>query len=254
MKVIVLGSGTSVPMPRRASPSIAVFFNDNPLLLDIGPGTLRQLSRIGISHEKIDQIIISHFHPDHTADLVHFLFVTHIPRIKDRRKKFRISGPEGLKNLIMGMRKVYKGLLEIPPDMIEIEEYKINGPDKKNYGNYSISSMPVSHTPNSLAYLIKDKDETGLVYSGDTDFSDDIVSFAKGSDFLILECSMPEGEEIEGHLTPSQAGRVADLAGVKRLMLIHFYPEVLATDITRGCRKYYKGELILARDMMQVFI
>ena len=93
-----------------------------------------------------------------------------------------------------------------------------------------------------------------LVYSGDTGFCDEIVSLADGTDLLILECSFPDDMKIEGHLTPSQAGRIASLAGVKKLLLTHFYSECLATDITTQCRKTYGGELVLARDLLHLDI
>ena len=79
MELIVLGSGTGIPLSYRASPALAMIGYDNPVLFDMGPGTLRQLARIGINHDKIEQIFISHFHPDHTADLIHFLFATRNP-------------------------------------------------------------------------------------------------------------------------------------------------------------------------------
>jgi ribonuclease BN (tRNA processing enzyme) len=59
---------------------------------------------------------------------------------------------------------------------------------------------------------------------------------------------------VEGHLTPSEAGRIATMARVKKLLLIHFYPEALRKDIAGECRKAYKGELILGRDMLTVSI
>jgi len=58
--------------------------------------------------------------------------------------------------------------------------------------------------------------------------------------------------EMGGHLTPSSAGRMAALAGAKRLVLTHFYPECLGTDIADQCRKTYDGKLILARDLLAI--
>ena len=115
-------------------------------------------------------------------------------------------------------------------------------------------SQPIRHTPNSLAYRIHDRSGGSFDYSGDTSYCDEIVDVASDCDLLILECSYPEGEDVEGHLTPSQAGRIATLAGSKKLLLIHFYPEVLGTDIAMDCRKTYKGELILGRDMLHISI
>ena len=69
---------------------------------------------------------------------------------------------------------------------------------------------------------------------------------------MILESSFPDGQEMEGHLTPSQAGEIASMAGAKHLVLTHFYPEILDTDIERQCRKTYQGKLTLAKDLMEI--
>ena len=115
-------------------------------------------------------------------------------------------------------------------------------------------SQPIKHTSNSLAYSIHGKTGESFVYSGDTSFCDEIVTLSRDCDLLILECSFPEGEGVEGHLTPAQAGRIATLAGARKLLLIHFYPGVLETDITGDCRRTYKGELILGRDMLHISV
>jgi ribonuclease BN (tRNA processing enzyme) len=92
------------------------------------------------------------------------------------------------------------------------------------------------------------------VYSGDSGFCEELLDVAEGTDLLVLESSFPEGQEVEGHLTPSQAGQIATLAKVNRLVLIHFYPECLATDITAQCRKSYGGELIIGNDLLHLHI
>ncbi|HUU39953.1 MAG TPA: MBL fold metallo-hydrolase, partial [Desulfatiglandales bacterium] len=107
MKLLILGSGTSVPLPQRASPSIAVFIEDRFVLLDIGPGTIRQLAIAGLKHEEIDYIYISHFHPDHTADLIHFIFATRYPPILKNRKPVTIIGPEGFSRFLSLMKRPY---------------------------------------------------------------------------------------------------------------------------------------------------
>jgi len=90
MKVIILGSGTAIPMKDRGSPSLALFVDDHPILFDMGPGTLGRMARLGIGPEKIEKIFLTHFHPDHTADLIHFLFACRNPEIFE--KKIPVSG------------------------------------------------------------------------------------------------------------------------------------------------------------------
>ncbi len=254
MQLTILGSGTSIPLSYRASPSLMLNVDGDILLLDMGPGTLRQLARAGISNTLIDHVLFSHFHPDHTADLIHFLFVTRNPNIFDKRKPFMLSGSTGLKNMIDKLQKAYPGWLEIPEDMMTVEEFSNSGVSVKTYRKYTVSTYPVNHTESSIAYRIEDKNGRNIVYTGDTGFYDGISSFAADTDLLILECSLPEGDNTKGHLTPAEAGQLASLSGTKKLVLVHFYPEVLSTDITGECRKYYNGELILGRDLLQIGI
>jgi len=252
MKLILLGSGTSIPLPYMASPSLLLIIKGSHILFDIGPGTLRQLASIGISHDKIEQIFLSNFHPDHTADLVHLLFTTRHPPTLEKREPFSITGPMGFKDFLNKLKKAYGRWLDIPSEILEIEELDTQKPEKRAYKHFNITSQPIDHTPHSLAYRIEDPSGKSFVYSGDTGFCNEIVDLAQGSDLLILECSFPDQEEKEGHLTPSLAGRIASLANTKRLLLNHFYPEVLTTDIARECRRTYAGELIIGRDLMHM--
>ena len=254
MELIILGSGTAIPLSDRGSPSLVLLIEGCPVLFDMGPGTLRQMIRAGISHENIERIFLTHFHPDHTADLIHLLFVAKNPAVLKRRKPFVITGPSGTARLIDALKAAYTNWLELPPEIMRIEELDMGEKTKSDYGRFTVITSPTNHTPNSLAYRIEDRTGKAMVYSGDTGFCDEVVELARGSDLLILESAFPDGDEFEGHLTPSLAGRIATLAGVERLVLIHFYPECLRTDITSQCRKSYDGELILGVDLLHICV
>ncbi len=252
MNIIILGSGTGLPLGDRASPAFVLLSDEGPVLFDMGPGTLRQLSRTGIPHNRLEHIFITHFHPDHTADLVHFLFATRHPSILAKRRPFTITGPQGFKDFHRGLERAYGNWLDIPPEIMEIQELAATRKDKIGYKTFEVISQPVKHSEPSIAYRVEHSSGKSLVYSGDTGFCPEIIDLAKGSDLLILECALPEDKEIEWHLTPSLAGKIATQAGVRRLLLVHFYPEVLETDITTECRKTYDGELILGRDLLHI--
>jgi ribonuclease BN (tRNA processing enzyme) len=254
MQLIILGSGTAIPVIDRASPSLVLLAGNGPILFDMGPGSLRQFSRIGLNFSDLGHIFLTHFHPDHTADLVHFLFATRNPTVLEKRTPFRIVGPRGLKDFVRGIGKAYGKWLQIPSDLITVEERTTAKRETVKYGNLTVISQPVKHTPQSIAYRIKGPEGLDFVYSGDTGFCEGIVDLALGVDLLILEASFPDGQEAEGHLTPSLAGRVATLAKARRLALLHFYPEVLATDIADQCRKTYNGKLVLCRDLLSLSI
>jgi ribonuclease BN (tRNA processing enzyme) len=254
MHVIILGSGTGIPMAHRASPSLLYYSGDGPVLFDIGPGTLRQLSRTGISHESLKQVFVTHFHPDHTADLVHFLFATRNPSVLKKRDPFVIAGPEGLGDFLDRLNKAYGNWLALPQAVMGVDELSLTKPDRRGFRSFTLLSQPLRHTPNSLAYRVDLPSGKSMVYSGDTGYCQEIIAFARGADLLILESSLPEEYAVEGHLTPAQAGRIASLAKVKKLVLLHFYPEVLTADIQGECRKNFHGELILGSDLLHLSV
>ena len=254
MHVTILGSGTAIPMRGRGSPSLTVFMNDVPILFDMGPGTLGQMARLGIGPEKIEKIFLTHFHPDHTADLIHFLFACRNPEILKRRSPFSIYGPLGLQELINALQTAYPGWLDFPNELMKIAELPCTEHPWYDHTHYRIKTAPAEHTPRSLAYRFENANGKSVVISGDTGYSDAIIRLAQGADLLILEAALPDNQPLKGHLTPSLAGRMAHLAGVKRLVLTHFYPECLKTDIAAQCRRAWQGELTLAEDLLQIRI
>ena len=254
MRIIILGSGTAIPMTDRGSPSLAVFVEDHPILFDMGPGTLGRLARLGIGPGKIKNIFLTHFHPDHTADIIHFLFACRNPDIFKRRSPFLVSGPSGLHKFMEALQSAYPDWLNLPTEIMRIDELSCTENTERNHGHYRIKTAPTHHTPQSLAYRIEDNAGKAAVISGDTGFCEGIIRLAENADILILEAAFPDNNLVEGHLTPSAAGRIAHLAGVKRLVLTHFYPECLKTDIAAQCRKTWQGELTLAEDLLQIQI
>jgi ribonuclease BN (tRNA processing enzyme) len=79
-----------------------------------------------------------------------------------------------------------------------------------------------------------------------------MVDLGTDVDLLVLECSFPEGEKVDGHLTPSWAGRIAKESGCKKLLLNHLYPICDQFDIVGQCREIFHGEVLLAEDFMRI--
>jgi len=252
MILIILGSGTAIPLHDRGSPSLVLLIEGSPVLIDIGPGTLRQLTRVGISYEKIERIFLTHFHPDHTADLIHLLFASKNPGVLRRRRPFVITGPSGLSELVNALQDAYHTWLTLPPEMMRIEEIDISKKVERDYGNFTVTAGPTNHTPNSLAYRVEDRSGKTVVYSGDTQYNENLVALAKDADLFICESAFPDGGDVRMHMTPCLAGKAASLANARQLVLTHLYPACDKADITAQCRKTYSGPLIIARDLLRI--
>ena len=252
MIVTVLGSGTCVPSLERSSCSVMIEVHDTRLLFDSGPGTMRRLLRTNTTIFDVDYIFYSHFHPDHTAELVPFLFATKYPDMSQRQTLLTIVAAVGFKEFFAGLKTVYGQWIELDPGLVEILQMSNCSTDLRRLKDFTVQSAPVEHNPESIAYRITNAGGRSVVYSGDTDYSENLIELSKDADLLICESALPDDYRIKGHLTPSLAGDIATRAGVRKLVLTHFYPECDQTDIEQECRKTYAGPLLLAEDLMRI--
>jgi ribonuclease BN (tRNA processing enzyme) len=250
--VTILGSGTCVPSLKRSSCAVLLEIGETKLLFDSGPGTMHRLLDAGIEIFDIDVIFYSHFHPDHTGELVPFIFATKYPDSNKRNKLLTIVGGNGFINFINRLKSAYKNRLELPENMLCFLELDRNGVDSRQFSSFTVETMPMNHQEESLGYRITDDNGKSIVYSGDTDTSENLVSLAADADLLICESAMPDTLKVPGHLTPSLAGDMATRAHVKKLVLTHLYPECDRFDLTAQCRKTYQGPLLIAEDLMRI--
>ena len=254
MTVTILGSGTCVPSLARSSCSVLVEVGESKILLDSGAGTMRRLLEAQTTIFDLTHIIYSHFHPDHTAELVPLLFATKYPDGHRRKTPLSICAGIGLNDLLSGLKSVYGQWIELAPGLLEIIEADINRPDIFRFRDFTVNTIPVKHNPESIAIRITDTHGASVVYSGDTDYCENMITIAEGANLLICESAVPDDQKVAGHLTPALAGDIASQAGVGKLVLTHFYPECDQVDVHKECRKTFNGPLSLAHDLMKLEI
>ena len=250
--VTILGSGTCVPSLQRSSCSVLMQIGTARLLFDSGPGTIRRLLEAGTTIFDLNYIFYSHFHPDHTAELVPLIFATKYPDGDRRQSRLTITAGRGLAHFFAGLKAVYGKWIELAPGLLDFVELDNRSKDSINFRGFAVESAPVDHNPESIAYRITSADGSTVVYSGDTDYSENLIALATGADLLICESAQPDSLRVKGHLTPSLAGEMATRAGVRKLVLTHFYPDCENTDLVAECRQTYGGPLILAEDLMRI--
>lgn len=221
------------------------------LLIDAGLGTLQKLAVLGVSPAEPDLVAFTHLHLDHTAELAPLLFCLRNTGIS-RGKALTLLGAPGLRDFHDRLRRTYGSWVDAEEYSLRVEELS-SGP--VTLGPLVLTAVPVSHSPQSVAFRVEDT-ETGKViaFSGDTDVCPGIVTAARNADVAVFECSFPDELKVKGHLTPSEAGELADVARVKKLVLTHFYPECEEADILGQCRKTYSGDVILAEDLLRVSV
>lgn len=252
--VTVLGSGTCVPSLERSSCSVLVETGGRKWLIDSGAGTLRRLLEAGTTHLDISCLLYSHLHPDHTGELVPLLFATKYPAGVHRAEPLTVIAGRGFADFFRRLKGAYGDWIELGPGAFRIIEMDTGGRDHLTLHGVDLHTMPVEHTPQSVAFSITGPAGRRVVYSGDTDTSDSLAELASGADLLICESAFPAALKTRGHLTPAEAGAIAARAGVRRLLLTHFYPACDQADVEAECRTTYRGPLTLARDLMRIVL
>jgi len=114
----------------------------------------------------------------------------------------------------------------------------------------------MKHGNFSNGYRIENYSGNSLVYSGDTDYNENIITLAHDADVLILECSFQGKRKVPGHLVPTEAAEIAAESNCKKLVLTHFYPpyDEIEKEIVNEIPKIYNGELIIAHDFLKIIV
>ncbi|HEV2705206.1 MAG TPA: ribonuclease Z [Pyrinomonadaceae bacterium] len=263
MKLVVLGSGTAVPHPRRSSSSHWVETQQgHTLLLDCAASAVHRMAAEGLDWAALDAIWISHFHLDHVGGLAPFLFGTrHADGTRTRTKPLHIVGPRGTEKLLRAFERAGRYKLFDQPFPIEVREVS----PRKRFTllpGLTAETFSTPHTRESLAVRLTETAEgveedgagASLVYTSDTGYTESLARFARGAGLLLMECSFRDEKPIETHLVLSEAMRLARLAAPRRVLLSHLYPEWDGCDISSEARRFWDGRTEGAEDGLRLEI
>ena len=243
MHLTILGAGTAVPSPRRSPAGYLLRVGGEPLLFDAGPGTLARLAAAGLSYKELRRVFVSHLHSDHVLDLVTLLQVSNATPGWTRAEPLELFGCRGLAALVRQVTAAFDGTA---PEGFALQVTEL-GEERRDLGGWTLETAFTAHTPGSLAFRVE-ADGRAVVYSGDAIESDGLARLARGADAFVCECSFPRGWRTADHVTADGAGRMAQKAGARRLVLSHLYPPAQEADVAGQARAEYEGEVIVAVD------
>ncbi len=248
LRIQFLGTGSILPDPERSCSSIFIQTAKEKILVDAGPGTLKRLGEIGISPHELTYIFVTHFHPDHVSDLVPILFAIRNTHQIPESIMVRVWGPRGFINFMHGMEISYGKWLHSQDEYFKFYELKRRLLD---FPGFRIIWGKVIHKNESVGYRFEFNGKV-VCYSGDSGYCSELTRLSRDADVAILECSYPDELAVEGHLSPSLAGKIATDANAKRLVLTHFYPRTTESNLLDVVKKYYAGPVELAADLKEL--
>lgn len=247
-RIHVIGSGTPTPSPDRFGSCFVTEVAGEQVMVDCGPAATHKLVKAGLWPTRIDYLFFTHHHFDHDVDYPCFLLCRWDQSI-GKEKRLQVYGPSPTERLTEGIlgedgvfahdwkarvnhpasQRVYVNrggrLPRKPPDVYARDV----GPGKVYAAaGWQMTAATAEHVQpylDSLAYRL-DSPEGSIVFTGDTAPCRSVVELARGADVMLCMCWGGQ-EEIErsgeavGVCGTLDAARMAQEAGVKKLVLVH---------------------------------
>jgi ribonuclease Z len=243
VKLVVLGSSSLVATEQRRPTHLAVLGEEHGLLIDCGVSPRGRLEALGFERDRIDEIFITHFHPDHAAGLPLYLMEL---CLRGRRAPIRIhSGAETVRRIrkamqLYGWRKL--------PGQFPIRYRTVRRAQREpvlENSEFRAFAAPVRHVIPTLAVRVEQgAGARSFVYSGDTEPCAGLAALARGTDLLIHEATGAG----PGHSSAAQAAAEAREAQAGRLLLIHTDPYADRGALLAEARAVFPGRVDLASD------
>jgi ribonuclease Z len=283
-RIHVLGAGTPTPTPTRFGSSYVAEVAGEQIMIDCGPAATHKLVQAGLWPTDIDYLFFTHHHFDHDVDYPCFL-LCRWDQSNGTENRLQVYGPAPTERFTEGILAENGGLFahdwkarvnlpasqqvyvnrggvlpRDPPDVFS----KDVGPGKVYSGpDWEVTAATAEHVQpylDSLAYRI-DSSEGSMVFTGDTQPCRSVVDLARDADVMLCMCwdnqeVMDANGEAPRQCGTTGAARMAQEAGVKKLVLVHVGPHLSGHGpMEQGIgevRDSYDGEIIFSDELMVV--
>ncbi|HMX28223.1 MAG TPA: MBL fold metallo-hydrolase [Blastocatellia bacterium] len=287
LHVVMCGTGSPLADATRASACVAVAAAGEVVLIDVGPGSWRQVAVNRIPAQAVSAVLLTHFHSDHIGDLGETVTQSWLA---GRAKLLEVYGPPGVEKVVAGFAQAYsqdvdyriahhtEALLPRAASAAVAREVKLKDDAEAavvfERNGLKVTAFKVEHDPVKPAYGYRlDYKGRAVVVSGDTAKSANLAKHAAGADLLIHDVlakdvmGMAAGnieragdkrraklvrDILTYHASPTEAAEIAAEAKVETLVFTHMVPPlnppVTEQMFLRGVADVFKGKVLLAKD------
>lgn len=266
--VQILGSGGPRVSRERASTSYLLWIGPQArILVDMGGGSFLRFGQSQAKLEDLSLVAVSHLHPDHISDLPALLWRSH----EERKEPLPIVGPSGnaaapsfptflgrLFDEKSGAFQVMGPTLGGAPgdtgggvrlDVGVVDVTKAEPSTVLDGQGVTMTAMGIPHgTLPTLAYRVQTNGKSVVFSSDQTGTNPRFIEFAKGANVLVMHMAIAAGATHPLHASPAVVGRVAQQAGVGRLIVSHiglFDVDAAVAEV----KKSYTGPLTVGADL-----
>lgn len=266
--VQILGSGGPRANPDRASSSYVLWIGAQAkILVDMGGGAFLRFGQAQAKLSDLSLVAISHLHPDHVSDLPALLWLSH----QARKDPLPIAGPSGnevapsFSTFLSRLFDEKTGAFQVLGPTLGATQGKTGGGVRLEVGvvdvtkaepsivfdrqGVTVTALGIPHGDiPTLAYRVQTRDVSVVFSSDQTGTNPRFVEFAKGANVLVMHLNIAAGAMSPLHASPGVVGRVAQDAGVGRLIVSHISQFDLDAAIAE-LKKFYTGPLTIGADL-----
>lgn len=246
MRLTIIGCWSPFPKTGEACSGYLVETDNTNLLIDCGHSVFSHLGEY-LDYTSLDAVIISHFHPDHYADL-------YALRHAIRSAIYCGSRTRPLDLFIPGEpASMFSYWAELP----EFNVFRIEEKTDSSIGDMNLTFYPAVHSIPGFAVRINTV-ENSFFYTGDTAYHAQLENGAAGVDLLLAETTMLAAETEyaikSGHMTTLDVGILATKSCPGLLVCTHLWPGYFCDRIESEVRLFYAQKFITARCGLQLTI
>ncbi|WP_397598865.1 MBL fold metallo-hydrolase [Sphingorhabdus sp.] len=275
------GTGSPLPNRDRAAACTVVIAGGRLFIFDMGEGSGKTLSLMGMPLDKIEGVWLTHLHSDHFEGLGPFTLQRWAGT--SAKTPLPVSGPEGVTEITDGLNAAYRidstyriahhGAAVVPQSGFGMTGKAIQPGVVYDANDVRITAFSVDHDPITPAFGYRvDYKGRSVTISGDTAFTPALAKAAKGSDLYVSELLSPRMvdalatsaqkagminrakifDDIQNyHISPEQAADVAKASGAGMLAFTHIVPSVpkpLEFALIGDAASRYKGPIKVMHD------
>jgi ribonuclease BN (tRNA processing enzyme) len=242
LKLTIVGFWGGYPKVNEASTGYLLEHEGFNLMIDFGSGVMSRLQNF-VQPEELDALVLSHYHPDHVADigvLQHARLIQGFLGKKSPQLPIYGHAKDKQEFAKLTYKNITKGIAYDPAKKLQV-------------GPFTISFISAVHPVPCYAMRIEAGSKS-LVYTADTSFKEEFIPFAAGADLLLSECNFYGNQDGKGagHMNSYDNGKLAEGARVKQLVLTHLphYGEI--DQLVSEASAVFSGPITLAREGLEI--
>jgi ribonuclease BN (tRNA processing enzyme) len=257
VRITVLGKSPAWPDAGGACSGYLVQEGEHSLLLDCGNGALSKLRQY-VDYVDVDSVLVTHFHADHLLDLIPYAYaLTYAPR----QQPVPVGGWPGTDSPARpvlyapsGAGDAFRHLVSSWGDEALIERafrlHEYRPTDELEVGPLSVRFCEVPHYTRTFAVELATREGRRLTFGADCRPNQELVDFARQTDLLLIEATLPRPERSgdRGHLTPAEAGDHGRRAEARRMVVTHYSDELDPEWVRGQAAEAFGGPVELAED------